>query len=625
MVKLLRLTSTEDCIFEADLDAGIALGENSSIGLQNLTFESIDFTSFRVNSNNNVISFSLNRKDDPGQPDVPAVFEFLTSELTIKDYTSTNLTDFWEDLEATLNECLLMDFFAETGTAYGSFRVLYPSPEINLEKVVIVFKLAPMQMMFNYNKDGAPREGRFSLMATSRMGGLAGGLPDLEIEKSPPNINGTNLGNMNMAATLGAVSNRQHYVYPREGNFGLAPIFSKVEWSRGSGMFMVRVQQVVDNGGDADTNGFSIGFSNLDLQALTNDGRAQIENNYVFFEIRIKRPQDFYEFITPDNIGVPQVSTLRPYAVAQANVRQNDRIIFRREGNVIIGTVYNTSVVGGLATDIFTYTLGREQMKLDLYPFISIFGAKGTATVGHPNITYNPIINPLNIDGSFYNNDKYVITGLEQGILDNGDGNNCFENMFFAPSPGFVNVVPDPDNQWYRQESQFRANTVLKINGSILRLMGFDDTTYSNNIEYSLQTPLTDLTIPFDDAEKYLQFNIIPDGLIDLSNSDNYIVMLDSNPLFSYDASKYDYTDQNSLAVNLSNTKRGRRKNILATIPVNNNDGTVEYRANEPIYIDLDNRFPQVIKNLRLRVLNKNFDKIQTTGESVLTLLLKDK
>ena len=46
MVKLLRLTSTDNCNFLADLDAGIALGENASIGLQNLTFESTDLPHF---------------------------------------------------------------------------------------------------------------------------------------------------------------------------------------------------------------------------------------------------------------------------------------------------------------------------------------------------------------------------------------------------------------------------------------------------------------------------------------------------------------------------------------------------------------------------------------------------
>jgi len=155
-----------------------------------------------------------------------------------------------------------------------------------------------------------------------------------------------------------------------------------------------------------------------------------------------------------------------------------------------------------------------------------------------------------------------------------------------------------------------------------LRLMGFDYTTYPNNLEYVIQRPTT--LIEYD-GPFCRQFNLIPDGLVDLTNSDNYIVLLDSNPLFSYDASKFDYTDQTTTNLNINNIKRGRRKNILATLPVNNNNGIVEYRANDPIYIDLDNQYPQVIKNLRLRVLNKNFDVVETRGQSVMTLLLKDK
>ena len=101
------------------------------------------------------------------------------------------------------------------------------------------------------------------------------------------------------------------------------------------------------------------------------------------------------------------------------------------------------------------------------------------------------------------------------------------------------------------------------------------------------------------------------------------IVVLDSNPLYSYDASKFDYTNTTTI-INSTKAKRGRRYNILATIPINDNNGFVEFNANELVYIDLDNKFPQVIKNIRLRVLNKNFDEIETNGESVMTLLIKD-
>jgi len=69
---------------------------------------------------------------------------------------------------------------------------------------------------------------------------------------------------------------------------------------------------------------------------------------------------------------------------------------------------------------------------------------------------------------------------------------------------------------------------------------------------------------------------------------------------------------------------RGRRLNILATIPVNDTSGIVEYDSNELVYIDLDNSFPQVLKNIRIRVLNKQFKEVLTIGTAVITLLIKD-
>ena len=50
----------------------------------------------------------------------------------------------------------------------------------------------------------------------------------------------------------------------------------------------------------------------------------------------------------------------------------------------------------------------------------------------------------------------------------------------------------------------------------------------------------------------------------------------------------------------------------------------MEYQPNELVYIDFDNKFPQILKNIRLRVLDKDFNQIKTAGESILTLLIKD-
>ena len=622
MVKLLRLTSTDDCNFVADLDAGIKLGEDASIGLQNLTFESIDFTTFTMGGDRTEIKFSQNQQPQipPGNAE-PPIFFFNDSSLESKSYTSTTINDFYADLEATLNECCIMNEQLIVGNAYSSFRVAVPSRNNNLDKIVIVYKLTPMIMMFNQNEDGEPYVGRLQLFNNSKNGDVRG---DMEIETSDKSNDGTNLGNLNLQETLSATSERKHYVFPSENAFGGVTNVEAIKWSKGSGMFMVRVADVVDNTGAADTNGFSIGLASRDIEQQTNNGTKVLPTEDIFFEVRIKRPTDPYEVIIPSGAGVPSVTTTSPHRVALATGLTNDLILFEKNGNIVTAKIKQSNPQ--LDDVIINVTLTREQMKLDLYPYICVFGEKTKALVGFPNLTIDGIINPMDIDGSNYNNDKLLITGDTQEIM--GTFKNCFEIM---ADQGFTGIVPEPDNLWWTNDNYIyqSAEPVLKINGSVLRLLGYSNDLYPNNIEYSIKKPDTlipfgEFEPPFDANAALRQFNLIPNGLPDLTNSDNYIVLLDSNPLFSYDASKFDYNDQNNVSGQINNTKRGRRKSILATIPVNNNSGTVEYRANDPIYIDFDNRFPQELKNLRLRVLDKNFGEVRTTGESVITLLLKD-
>lgn len=620
MVKLLRLTSTDDCNFVADLDAGIKLGEDASIGIQNLTFESIDFTTFTIGGDRAEINFSQNRNSGV-EPFAP-LYDFIESSLESKSYSSTTINDFYADLEATLNECCSQPGSEGNGTAYSSFKVAVPSRDNNLDKVVIIYKLTPMIIMFNENKSGDAYVGRLQFFSESSNEDQY--LTDFEVELDDKSNDGTNLGNLNLVATITATSDRKHFIYPSESSFAGVTNVEAIKWSRGSGMFMVRVADVVDNGGAANTNGFSIGLSSRDIEERTNDGTKVLPTEDIFFEVRIKRPQDPYEIIVPSGAGVPGVTTTSPHRVGIATGLTNDHIVFERNGNNIKARVKQSNPqVDALIIDI---NLTREQMKLDLYPYICVFGEKTKALVGFPNLTIDGIINPMDIDGSNYNNDKLLLTGSTQEIM--GTSKNCFEIM---AGQGFNGIVPVPDNLWWENDDYIYkfANPILKINGSVLRLLGYTDSSYPNNIQYSIQDPDTLIPIdesdePFDENHASRQFNLIPNGLPDLTNSDNYIVLLDSNPLYSYDASKFDYNDQNNVSGQVSNIKRGRRKSILATIPVNNNTGTVEYRANEPIYIDFDNKFPQELKNLRLRVLDKNFGVVRTTGESVMTLLLKD-
>jgi len=105
-----------------------------------------------------------------------------------------------------------------------------------------------------------------------------------------------------------------------------------------------------------------------------------------------------------------------------------------------------------------------------------------------------------------------------------------------------------------------------------------------------------------------------------LFGAENYIVELLNFPLKSYD-SFFDY--------NSNGSKRGRA-NIIACIPVNENTGSsstlgiVQYEANTPHFIGLDNKEQRLFRNIRARVVRDDYTPIESVGLATLTFLLKN-
>lgn len=606
MVKLLRLTTENDLKFEANLDAGIEVTENSQIALQNLTFESTDFSALSVDASNQFISFSLDRTANE-----PA-YVFLSEALDNKTYKKSNIADLYKDLESTLNSCL--EVSGTTGDAFGCFKVLFPNdPDYvygQVEKVTIIFKLSPVILWFNFNDTGDRRSWSPVLDPTGAtpiftVATKTGTLP-FEIDLDTSN-NALNLGNTSLGSGVTATSEYIHYAY------------ADYPWCKGTSCWMVRIGNLIDNGGAKNTNGFSIGIAltnekNLDL--LVDAAGGIIPDSLKSFEVRVSRPTDPYEKVIN---GVTTITGANPFSVIVANGIANDHILFEKNGTGFSMSILQGTSGGGVSIPIHSHLFTKEEMGKNMFPYFSIFGANADATIGRPVVTLDPIINPFKLDSLYETNDNMEITGLTQNIL---GGDNAFEAM----SQLYSAVIPELQNELFSDnEVVSQYNPVLKINGSILRALGYDESSFPNNIPYNIQRPLTTMSINDIEPEAGLvQFVLVADGLSVLVNSDNYIVVLDSNPLYSYDASKFDYSN-NITIPNSSKAKRGRRLNILATIPVNDNNGFIEFNANELVYIDLDNKYPQVIKNIRLRVLNKNFDEIETNGESVMTLLIKDK
>jgi len=68
---------------------------------------------------------------------------------------------------------------------------------------------------------------------------------------------------------------------------------------------------------------------------------------------------------------------------------------------------------------------------------------------------------------------------------------------------------------------------------------------------------------------------------------------------------------------------KGDRKNILATIPLQQGTGEMVYEVNTPIFIDIKNLSDSNIRNLKFRILDNNFQEIKTSNTSNMTLLIK--
>ena len=114
------------------------------------------------------------------------------------------------------------------------------------------------------------------------------------------------------------------------------------------------------------------------------------------------------------------------------------------------------------------------------------------------------------------------------------------------------------------------------------------------------------------------------DKLIAFTFSDFFIVESMNLPLDSYNAQPDERLNANMNRNQVLTTPlKGDRKNILATIPMNEGAGVVEYETNTPQFIDIKNLSDTNIRNLKFRVLDKNFRELVTSNTTNMTLLVK--
>lgn len=87
---------------------------------------------------------------------------------------------------------------------------------------------------------------------------------------------------------------------------------------------------------------------------------------------------------------------------------------------------------------------------------------------------------------------------------------------------------------------------------------------------------------------------------------DAFLVELSNIPLKSYDCFE------------------NQRKNILGVMPVSDAAGDIIYEAPTPFFIDIDNDFDILLRNIRARVVQSDYQPLKTRGLTTLTILVSD-
>ena len=613
MVKLLRLTSRSgDGVFKNNLQNNLILKPNSSIALLNLTFNTT-LTSLFVDGDNNQISFSGSIFQNLGnlgwqQP-------YIDEELEGGEYYSDNLrfAQLLVKVQNTLNRTLdaiptqsrLYPY--PWNTVYSEFYIpIYPNDpgygetvQINFRFCVLVTPLGgqgPAQIPADpFEETLTTNEPMWSQSQTLDNNG--GGVDNFDTSIADNTIQlKTGLGN-------GIPSSTRHRFFTD----------TKHIMARGAGIYFVRIKLLTDNGSGLENNGFGIGLSTVDMSTGVNfdpeDDLVDINPLDRQFEIICNRPAEPYEVIVNGGRQNPNTQGITPQrTAANQAIQDHDIIWFQINKGVLRGGVWYDAGATGEERVFFEHTLTSYQASSGFYPYLYCRGAAANCQISAINYSVSSFI-PGNAD--------YEQTGQNSSW-------DLLNLLLSGSTPSAIGqkvplLNPYRFRLYYEPEVDFEVAS-LKMNADIWSMLGFSRYAFSNEPDGTTVAQRT-INAGVGDQDGWVQWT--GDRATDArALSDNFMVVVDDLNLDSYDASRSIY-NKNVIITNTAAPNMGRRKNILMTIPVNNNTtDTVEFDTNTPIYIDLLNDQPRNLRNIDLRILNKRFNPVDTVGESVMTILI---
>ena len=610
MVKLVRLATNDEGVFTNSFGNNIILKPQSKIALLNLTFKIIadqyNIGPTPDGDNNQTLVFNGN----VGVTN-PTVVNMETLNAGTED-------EFLLTVESSLNR-LLTDI-----TNFGA-----PTPELEGRSMVY-----SAWELFKNDSKGAETFG--ATVLTYRYAPLCTVTGGTFVDNTTPrgtknqrlfNFNADNMEVLSVYpdTSVNLVAGRARDDLSGQPKYWCGAI-EDYALCNGTGLYMARVADFTDNGTGNDDNGFAIGLTWLESSA---GNKPNLEKNMNVktrnFEIKFQREGSNYIYIQDSTDALEVESTVAAEQCSLAtypDVNDHDIMWFRiaadpgppseqseSTGNrgFLIAGIWN--IVAGVATEhiLFKQVLTDiELIKDKLFPYMYINGAKGEVKVDALSYTPDPFLE----SNEFWQRTSQVDYSL-------------FYNLHFN-SKTLRNVVPFINLDRFKIDSQFS----LGIHNDILRQLGFitlADGPQTNGMIY-LSRKIGSTVYEGTNGQVVFVADTSSSGEL----SDNFQVISDSVQLQSFDASQVAYNLNNPVAeqrLRLSGQeKAGRRKNILMTIPVNDNtSGVVEYDANTPIFIDLDNANTINVKNLNFRVITKYNKPIRIGGgTAIMTLLIQN-
>ena len=568
-MKLIRLVTDDNGNFRSSFGNDIVVKKDSKMALLNLTFQTNIGTFITIDENTGLITF-MSDQDAPG---------LSTGVVTLnpRSYNVSEVEDFYKDLQHALNKTLQSVNARGIGTlnynsVFSAFRI--GTDDAGLKTVE--YRYAPY---VNYGLGVINPENNQRI-------------PIAIYQDSLVTVTTVSEGVVSIAknATGGATTGTNARLVPLNGR----------RLNDGNSFFSCRIKLTNDNGSGLQDNGFGIGLSktNLGLDHLK-DEIATTERD---FEIRFNRATENYKYI--DAVGEPEKDGgILPQRVGAGQpLTDHDVLFFEVSGNTLeMGFLYDDGANG--VRHVFATT--EIKAGEELYPYLYFRGTSANCVVDCVNYSVDPWL--PGFAGQDDGNDQWQYTGDEDNGYDNG-----YEGIIDSGG-----TIADVISQISPERFSTTYKLTIFMNEIIWRALGFNQFKQGG-----LYGGFTDINIGSNDGRKWWQTftaRVLPIAY----TSDNFIVESMNIPLASYDASAVEYGGSPAVP-NPMTEMAGRRKNILMTIPVNDNtSGLVEYESSTPIFVDLDNANELNLKNINLRILRKDFTPIvQGDQTAIMTILI---